>query len=759
MNMPMIMFIKRSFLYVSIFVFGLLALVSCVGGQNKADADNSERILSQRVDSLLQLMTLEEKLGQMIIYPTKGNVTGPSGSVDNIEELIKEGKCGNLFGALDAKEAHRLQKLAMEHTRLKIPLLLGCDVIHGYKTIFPVNLGISASWDLNEIERFARISAEEASSAGLHWTFSPMCDISRDPRWGRVSEGSGEDPYLGGLIAAAMVRGYQGDDLSKDNTILSCAKHFIAYGAAQAGRDYHTVDISERELRDTYLPPFKAAIDAGAATVMSAFNEYDGVPCTANSFLMRDILREELGFKGFVVADYTAVKELIAHGVADSDKEAACLGMNAGVNMCMVDNLYLFHGEKLVKEGAVSEENVNELCSQILRMKFKLGLFDNPYRYGSEEKEENTLFNVENLHAAKEMAKKSMVLLQNKGNTLPVKAGKKIALIGPFADNKREMLGSWVLAPEPKRTVSFREGMEKRYGKEYVNFAPGCRIHEEIPNGFRDAIAQAQKSDVIFYTMGLSIKESGEAASMTSLRLPDVQMQLLDRLKATGKPVIVLLVVARPIELKEVAEKVSSLLLTWNPGTMAGTALAEVVSGDYNPSGKLTMTFPLATGQVPIHYDMKNTGRPQGLQSVSSEKYKSRYIDCPNEPLYPFGYGLSYTNFEYSDIQPSSVVAEEGDELQFTVTVKNTGYVDGEEVVQLYIRDMKGSVTRPVKELKGFNKILIKAGETRKITFNITPEDLSFTRKNMTWGAEKGEYKLWIGGDSDAKLEASFTIK
>ena len=745
---------KRNFLYAA--AFSLLTLSSCA---NQRTADNSDAIIAHKVDSLLKKMTLDEKLGQMIIYPTKGNITGPTGSVDNIEELIKEGKCGNLFGALNASEAHRLQKLAMENTRMKIPLLLGCDVIHGYKTIFPVNLGISASWDLEEIERFARISAEEASSVGLHWTFSPMCDISRDPRWGRVSEGSGEDPYLGGLIAAAMVRGYQGDDLSKDNTILSCAKHFIAYGAAQAGRDYHTVDISERELRDTYLPPFKAAIDAGAATVMSAFNEYDGVPCTANSFLMRDLLRKEMGFKGFIVSDYTAVKELIAHGVADNDKEAACLGMNAGVNMCMVDNLYLFHGEKLVKEGAVSEETVNELCAGILTMKYKLGLFDNPYRYGSEEKEKNTLFNDSNLFAAKELAKKSMVLLQNKDNALPVKEGKKIALIGPFANHKREMLGSWVLAPDPKRTVTFLEGLENRYGKQNIYFSPGCQIHEEIPDGFRDAIAQAQKADVIFYTMGLSQKESGEAASMTSLKLPEVQMQLLEKLKSTGKPIVVLLVVARPIELKEVADKVSSLLLTWNPGTMAGTALAEVVSGDYNPSGKLTLTFPLATGQVPLYYNMKNTGRPLGLKSVSSEKYKSRYIDCPNEPLYPFGYGLSYATFEYSDIQPSSVIAEEGDKLQFSATVTNTGNADGEEVVQLYIRDMKGSVTRPVRELKGFQKILLKAGESRKVTFNLDPEVLSFTRKDMTWGQEKGEYKLWIGGDSNTTLEASFTIK
>ena len=454
---------KRIFLYVA--AFSLLTLSSC---GNQRTTDNSDQIIAHKVDSLLKKMTLEEKLGQMIIYPTKGNVTGPTGSIDNIEELIKEGKCGNLFGALNASEAHRLQKLAMENTRMKIPLLLGCDVIHGYKTIFPVNLGISASWDLEEIERFARVSAEEASSVGLHWTFSPMCDISRDPRWGRVSEGSGEDPYLGGLIAAAMVRGYQGDDLSKDNTILSCAKHFIAYGAAQAGRDYHTVDISERELRDTYLPPFKAAIDAGAATVMSAFNEYDGVPCTANNFLMRDLLRKEMGFKGFVVSDYTAVKELIAHGVAGNDEEAASLGMNAGVNMCMVDNLYLFHGEKLVKEGVVREETVNELCAEILTMKYKLGLFDDPYRYGSEEKEKSTIFNDSNLLAAKELAKKSMVLLQNNNNVLPVKEGKKIAIIGPFANHKREMLGSWVLAPEPKRTVTFLEGLEERYGKQNI---------------------------------------------------------------------------------------------------------------------------------------------------------------------------------------------------------------------------------------------------------------------------------------------------
>lgn len=724
---------------------------------NAAKYFNEPRI-KQRVDSLMRLMNLDEKIGQLVLSAAKGNITGP-GESKNLDEFIKEGRCGNVFGIKTVEEAIRLQKLAMENTRLGIPLLFGFDVIHGFKTIFPVNLGISSSWDMKAIELCARVSAEEASAVGLNWTFSPMCDVSREPRWGRVSEGSGEDPYLGSQIAVAMVKGYQGDDLSAPNTIMACVKHFAAYGAPQAGRDYNSVDMSERTLRDVYLPSYQAAIDAGAATVMTAFNDYDGVPASASQFLMKDLLRKELKFKGFVVSDFTAINELIPHGVAKDGAHAGELALKAGVNMDMISNLYLFYTKQLIKEKKISIQMIDELCAEVLSMKFRLGLFDNPYAYCTPGRDMQTFYKKEHLEAARSLARSSMVLLQNNKDVLPLSKNKKIALIGPFADAAREMLGSWAMCGEPKRTTTFLQGLQARFGNENVSYSQGCNPNAEIDNGFTEAVQTARQAEIIVLALGLPQTWSGEAASLTSLQLPEVQTRLLNELKKTGKPIVMLLVTARPLDLSQEVKLADAILLTWHPGTQAGEALADVLSGEYNPSGKLTMTFPRNIGQVPIHYDMKSTGRPVGFQSVSNQKYTSKYLFTPNSPLFCFGYGLSYTHFEYTDIQVTNPKAKIGEKVQITVRIKNTGSKAGEEVVQLYIRDLIGSVTRPLKELKGFRKLYLKAGESRQLSFTLTPDELSFCRQDMTIGQESGDYHVWIGGDSDATLQSSFVIQ
>lgn len=736
-----------------------LLFQSCGGGENSAAPAASfftEKEIEHKTDSVMNLMTLDEKIGQLVLFAGKGVVTGATES-KNIEEYISAGMCGGVFNIRTAEESMRLQKLAVENSRLGIPMLFGFDAIHGFKTIFPVNIGISASWDIPAIEKFARISAEESTAAGVNWHFSPMCDISFDPRWGRVSEGSGEDPYLASRITEAMVKGYQGEDLSDRNTVMACVKHFAAYGAPQAGRDYHTVDMSWRMFRDIYLPPYKAGIDAGAASVMTSFNELDGIPASANRHLMTDILRDELGFNGLVVSDYTAVMELVPHGVATDGKDAARLAIDAGVNMDMVSNLYLLHGRELVEKGLVSEEQIDFLCRQIIGMKFRLGLFDDPYRYCSGTSEDEAFYRPESLEAARSLARSSMVLLENDG-TLPVPDGKKIALIGPFADAARQMLGSWVICGEPSRTVTFVDGLRDRFGKDNVSHVCGCDADREIAGGFAAARSLASRSDVVFLTLGQPQEWSGEAASVTDIRLPDVQYRLLEEVKKAGKPVVVLLVTARPLDLTREKELADAMLVTWYPGTMAGAALADVVSGDYNPSGKLTMTFPREVGQIPLHYNMKNTGRPLGYQSMSSQKYTSRYLFTPNTPLYPFGYGLSYTEFSYSDLKMEKRQVKAGEDAVVSVTVTNTGSRAGEDVVQLYVRDLVGSVTRPVRELKGFSKVLLQPGESRTVRFVLSPEDLSFCRADMTWGQEPGKYNVWAGGDSDAPLMTEFEV-
>lgn len=709
----------------------------------------------RRAAELVERMTLDEKIGQLVQQRGGGAVTGPDKTELSVERLVREGRCGSVFNIKSFEETERLQRIAVEESRLGIPLLIGADVIHGFRTIFPINLAVAASWDPAAAESLARVSAREASAMGIHWTFSPMCDVSRDPRWGRVSEGAGEDPYLGARVAEAMVRGYQGD-LSDPSSVLACVKHFAAYGAPQAGREYHAVDMSERVFRDSYLPPYRAALDAGAATVMTSFNDLDGVPATANRWLMRDLLRDELGFGGFVVTDYGTIGELKAHGVAGDDAQAAELALRAGVNMDMMSAAYLFHAAELVREGRIPESLIDSLCREVLAVKFRLGLFDDPFRYQAKEREK-CYYAPEHLDAARRVARSSMVLLENRGGVLPLKKGSRIALVGPFADSRWDLIGSWVHFAEAGRTSTFLDGLRARFGADRVTYARGCDPHKALEGGISEAVAAAAKSDVVLVALGLKAGESGEAASLASLALPDAQRDLLESLKQTGKPIVVLLVTGRPMELAREAELADALLLTWYPGTMAGEALADVVSGDYNPSGRLPMTFPRTVGQIPIHYDMKSTGRPAD-ESGKPNKYTSRYLDVPNSPQYCFGYGLSYTTFGYSDLRVLTPETAVGGEVRVLVRVTNTGGRDGEEVVQLYVRDLLSGVTRPVRELKGFRKVMLRAGESREVTFTLTPDDLSFWRLDKKWGQEPGDYHVWVGHDSDCTLGGSFRI-
>ncbi len=713
--------------------------------------------LDTKVDSVLKLMTLEEKIGQMVLYTSDWDVTGPTLRSTYLED-IRKGHCGNIFNAHTTAYVRELQRVAVEESRLGIPLLFGYDVIHGHKTIFPISLGESASWDLEAIEKSARVSAIEAAASGLNWTFAPMCDISVEPRWGRVSEGAGEDPFLGSKIAAARVRGFQGkgNDLSDTLTLLATVKHFAAYGAPQAGRDYNTVDMSERTFLDVYLPPYKAAIDAGAMSVMTSFNELDGVPATGSKHLLTDILRNQLGFHGLVVTDYTSINEMVNHGVAADDAEAGLLAIKAGVDMDMQGEVYFKYLKKQVEDGLVDEKLINDAVRRILKVKFLLGLFDDPYRYCNPEREKRLVYAPENLDAALDVAKKSMVLLKNDNQVLPLKKGEKLAVIGELATSTRDMLGSWKAAGDWDFMKSSLDEIKTYNGESNVIFAEGAKKMGTDRSGFGAAIATTRRADKVIFFMGEDWEWSGEAASRTDISVPGVQTELLAELKKNGKPIIVVLMNGRPLVLERENQLADAILEAWYPGTMGGKAITQVLFGDYNPSGKLTMTFPLSLGQVPVYYNAKNTGRPIYLENP---KYKSRYIDSPNDPLFPFGYGLSYTTFEYSDITLSSNELLKNGEITAKVTVKNTGKFDGEEVIQCYVRDLVGSVTRPVKELKGFEKVMIKAGESKKITFKITPDMLAFHRLDMTYGTEPGDYKLFIGGNSRDVKEVWFKLK
>lgn len=716
-----------------------------------------KKTIEQRVDSVLALMNLEEKVGQLVQY-SGGWDTGTQTSRprEGHVELIRKGKIGSVLNVFGADETKKIQKVAVEESRLKIPLIFGLDVIHGFRATFPIPLAEASSWNPSLVEKSARWQAIEASSAGIHWTFNPMVDIARDPRWGRIMEGSGEDPYLGSLMAVARVKGYQGKDLSANNTIAACIKHFAGYGGAEGGRDYNTVDFSERTFREVYLRPFQAAVNAGAATLMASFNEVGGVPSSASNFLQTKILRNEWKFDGFVVSDWNSVGELIPHGVAKDLKQAAMLGINAGVDMDMEANAYNNHLVELVTEGKVSEKTIDESVRRILRIKFRLGLFDDPYKYCDSEREKNTIMSKQIVQATLQTAREAMVLLKNKNSLLPLKKDlKKIAVIGPLANSKDDPLGGWSQQGNANDVVTVLEGIKNKLGKSTeVSYEAGCTILGEEKNGFEKAVELVKASDVAIVVVGESRNMAGEASSRANIDLPGIQESFVKAIQKTGKPVVVVLMNGRPLTIPWIQENVSAVLETWYLGIQAGNAIADVLFGDYNPSGKLPVTFPRYVGQIPIYYNHKNTGRPYN----PNDHYTSYYQDLENTPLYPFGYGLSYTTFNYSNLSLNKNKIKKNESLKVSVNVKNSGSIDGEEVVQLYIRDLVGSVTRPVKELKDFSKIFLKAGETKKVEFAITPEKLKFYNINMKFVVEPGDFKVFVGTNSEDVKEASFSV-
>lgn len=716
-----------------------------------------KKSFEQRADSVLALMTLEEKVGQLVQY-SGGWATGAETGkpTEGSDELIRKGRVGSFLNVVSSKLTGKMQKIAVEESRLKIPLIFGLDVIHGYFSTFPIPLAEACTWNPSLVEKSARMQAIEASSAGIHWTFNPMVDIARDPRWGRIMEGSGEDPYLGSLMAAARVRGYQGNDLSANNTILACVKHYAGYGGAEGGRDYNTVDMSERNFRDFYLPPYKAAVEAGAGSLMASFNEIGGVPSSASKFLMTQILRNEWKTDAFVVSDWNSIGELIPHGVAKDLKQAAELGINATVDMDMEANAYYTHLANLVREGKVDIKLVDDAVRRVLIAKFKLGLFDDPFKYCNEEREKKTIKSKEIVDATKEVALESIVLLKNEKNILPIdKKLKSIAVVGYLAKSTSDPLGGWSALGDSNDVVSIFDGIKDKIGKDVkINYAEGCKITGNDKSGFNEAINVAKSSDVIIAVVGESRNMSGEASSRATLDLSGVQEDLLKELHKTGKPIVVVLMNGRPLTIPWLQENIPAIVEAWYPGISAGSAVADILFGDVNPSGKLTVTFPRYVGQVPIYYNHKNTGRPHDPKN----HYTSYYMDLENTPLYPFGFGLSYTTFEYSNLTLDKKEIKKNESLKVSVDVKNTGSREGKEVVQLYIRDLVGSVTRPVKELKDFTKISLKPGETKHVEFTITPDKLKFYDINMNYVVEPGDFKVFVGTNSVDVKEANFKV-
>ncbi len=734
---------------------GLLGITACKPTVDEP-VDNSEKMVMKKVDSVLALMTLEEKIGQLNQYSGDGELTGPVALRPDLLKSIRDGKVGSMLNINGADYTRKIQKIAVEESRLKIPLIFGYDVIHGYKTIFPVPLGESASWDLVGTERAARIAATEAAAAGQHWTFAPMVDIARDPRWGRVMEGSGEDPYLGSRLAEARVRGFQGKDLADPTTILACAKHYAGYGAAQAGRDYYTTDISENSLREVYLPPFKAAAEAGVETFMTAFNDLNGIPATGNKYLVMDILKTEWAFKGLVVSDWASISEMIFHGIVANKYEAGDLAFNAGVDMDMEGNVYLAEMQNLLKDGKITEAQIDGSVRRVLRLKFLLGLFEDPYRYSNTERESQTLLKPEFLNEARDAARKSFVLLKNDKQVLPLSPSvKSVALIGPAADAAADMIGNWSGRGEAKHVITLKKELETRLGEGKVIYARGADFNDPDKSGFAAAMAAARRADVIIAACGEAGMMSGESMSRADIGIPGVQEELILEMAKLGKPMVLVLFNGRPLILTKVNTFVPAILEAWIPGTMAGPALCDVLFGDYNPSGKLPVTFPYALGQIPIFYNHKNSGRP----GAQDQKFTSRYLDVPNDPLYPFGYGLSYTRFAYNNLILNETSLSSDKTLEVKVDVKNTGEVTGTETVQLYIRDLVGSVTRPVKELKGFKQVNLKAGEVQTVSFTVTMEDLSFYNREGVWGTEPGKFKVFVGTNSQNTIEAGFELK
>lgn len=761
------------------FLLILLALLLPLGLQAQKPPQDMDRFL----DNLLKRMTLEEKIGQLNL-PVTGEITTGQAKSSDIAAKIKRGEVGGLFNLKGVDKIRDVQRLAVENSRLGIPLLFGMDVIHGYETIFPIPLGLSCTWDIPAIEESARIAAVEASADGISWTFSPMVDISRDPRWGRVSEGSGEDPFLGALIARAMVRGYQGKDMSRNDEIMACIKHFALYGAAEAGRDYNTVDMSRQRMFNDYMLPYQAGVEAGAGSVMASFNEVEGVPATANKWLMTDVLRGAWGFNGFVVTDFTGISEMIEHGIGDLQTVSA-RAINAGVDMDMVSEGFIGTLKKSVEEGKVSVETVNTACRRILEAKYKLGLFDNPYKYCDPKRPARDIFTKEHRAAARKIAGESFVLLKNEGLSptlapvLPLSPTGTIAVIGPLANTRSNMPGTWSVAAVLDKSPSLVEGLTEWVGNQgKILYAKGSNLigdaaYEERATMFgrslnRDnrtdqqlldeALKIASQADVIVAALGESSEMSGESSSRTNLNLPDVQHTLLEALLKTGKPVVLVLFTGRPLVLNWEQEHVPAILNVWFGGSEAGPAIGDVLFGAVNPGGKLTMTFPKSVGQIPLYYAHKNTGRPL-KEGKWFEKFRNNYLDVDNDALYPFGYGLSYTTFRFSDITLNRSSIGMDNELVASVTVTNTGDRAGSEVVQLYIRDLVGSVTRPVKELKGFEKIYLQPNESRTVRFTIAPEMLKFYNADLKFVAEPGDFDVMIGPDSRNVKTARFTLR
>ena len=731
------------------------------------------------VESLLAKMTLEEKIGQLNL-PSAGDFTTGQAQNSDIGKKIEDGLVGGLFNIKGADKIRAVQKVAVEKSRLKIPLIFGMDVIHGYETNFPIPLGLAASWDMNLIQQSARVAAREATADGISWTFSPMTDISREPRWGRVSEGSGEDPYLGSEIAKAMVYGYQGKDLSLSNTIMACVKHFALYGAGEAGRDYNTVDMSHLRMFNEYFPPYKAAVDAGVGTVMASFNEVDGIPATGNKWLQTEVLRNQWGFDGFIVTDYTGINEMIDHGMGDLQQVSA-MSLNAGIDMDMVGEGFLKTLKKSLQEGKVSQASIDQAAKRILEAKYDLGLFEDPYRYGNAKLAAKEVYSLENRNIARNTAAQSVVLMKNDHHVLPIKKSGTVAVIGPLVNNSLNMAGTWSVAAKHANAVSLMKGLQDNFGKE-VKFisAKGANIDysEKLENIYaahgkltdrdarskeellKEAVSVANQADVIVLAIGESAEMSGESSSRTEIDIPASQVDLLMELKKTGKPIVVVLFTGRPLALTNIKEVPEAILNVWFPGTEAGNAISDVLFGTVNPSGKLPMTFPRSLGQVPLYYNHKITGRPLGKEQTDKceyHRFRSNFMDECNTPLYPFGYGLSYTQFSYGDLSVSTTNPKGNQTIQASVTVTNTGNYDGAEVVQLYIRDMVGSITRPVKELKGFQKIFLKKGETKKVTFNISPEELKFYNSSLKYDWEAGAFEIMIGTNSEEVQKVKIT--
>ena len=704
----------------------------------------SSQTIDQRIDDLLSRMTLDEKVGQLVQY---------SGYSEARDTAIREGRIGSLLNVTGAENTNRVQRIAIEESRLGIPLLFGLDVIHGYRTIFPIPLATASTWDPELVTSIEAIAAREARASGVHWTFAPMVDVARDPRWGRIVEGAGEDPYLGSVMAAARVKGFQGDDVAAPDQVLACLKHYVGYGAPFGGRDYNSVDISERSLREIYLPPYKAGIDAGAGSIMSAFNLLNGVPTTANKFTINGILRGEWGFDGLIVSDWNSVGELVIHGYAADDRDAARLALEATIDMDMMGSIYDGQLADLVRANVVPQEMLDQSVRRVLRAKFMLGLFDNPY--ADPTTEAAVILREDHVAAARDAARKSMVLLKNEGELLPLPDGiGSIAVIGPLADNQNDLLGAWHTLGRPEEVVTAIAGIRGRAATTTtITYAQGSTITGPERDGFAEAVELARNADVAIVVVGDREFETGEAASRAAIDVPGVQGELIEAVHATGTPVVAVVMSGRPLAIPWLAENVPAILQAWHPGIQGGNALADVLWGDFNPSGKLTVSFPRSEGQIPIYYSRDHTGRPR-----TESRFTSKYLDSPNTPLYPFGHGLSYTTFGYGDLVLSADTIARDETLSVSAMVTNTGDVAGAEVVQLYIRDLVASVVRPVKELKGFTKIYLEPGEQQMVQFTLGPRELEFFNQDKQWVVEPGVFNVWVGWNSDEGLEGSFVV-